>query len=54
MGQRNKDCTLGDLCIEEVVGQKPRAPETIHSLGALLLADVIIRQSLRILGQVKT
>lgn len=29
MGQRNKDCTLGNLCAEKVVGQKSCAPDNI-------------------------
>jgi hypothetical protein len=29
MGERNKDCTLGYLCIEKIVSQDPRAPDTI-------------------------
>lgn len=34
MGQRNKDCTLGYLRVEEVVGQESRALGTISLSGA--------------------
>jgi hypothetical protein len=34
MGQRNKDCTLGYLCVEKAVGQKTRAPDTVGLSGA--------------------
>jgi len=40
MGERNKDCTLGNLCTEKVVGQKPHGVDIIHLSGVGTSPDV--------------
>jgi len=39
MGERNKDCTLGYLCIEKVVGQMPHGVDIIHLSGVRTSPD---------------